>query len=78
MKRALILLTLLLMLSTVQSKTRCGSVLPQKSEIILGPSQYRERSSRCKPYWLSTRPSITDCMLDGTLEKKSKPVIAST
>jgi len=29
-------------------------------------------------YWLSTRPSITACMPDDTLEKKSKPVIAST
>ena len=29
-------------------------------------------------YWLSTRPSITACMPDDTLEKKSKPEIAST
>jgi len=35
------------------------------------------RLHRCS-HWLSTRPSITACIPEDTLEKKSKPVIAST
>src|ERR1051326_3080274 len=61
--------------------------LDSHSRRLTRPSRMTRKKSGfvpCHPrlteltYWVSTRPSITACMLDGTLEKKSKPVIAST
>ena len=46
---------------------------------LRAPLDARVVRNKSKPsYWLSTRPSITACIPDDTLEKKSKPVIAST